>query len=100
MAGVPEPERANGRFWCFGKGQSILVNKFEKNLKQVESNNKIAQKGKAENNLVKNSSKQQEEKSGGLLRVQQPKPLGSLGRIQESHVRKTWHKKIQPCFRN
>ena len=54
-----------------------------------KSKNEIAQKGKAAKKLVKNSSKSKGRKSGGLLRVQQPQPLGRLGQIQEAHVRKT-----------
>ena len=57
MAGVPDPERANGIVWCCGKGQSILVDKIEKNPKLGKSKNKIAQKGKPSKKLVKNLSK-------------------------------------------
>ena len=31
MDEVPEPERASGSVGCYGKGQSILVKKIEKN---------------------------------------------------------------------
>ena len=57
MSGVLEPKRANGSFWCYGKGQSILVDKIKKKPMLVKSKNKIAQKEKAANNLMKNSSK-------------------------------------------
>ena len=100
MDGVPDPERAIRNVWCYGKGQSILVKKPRKKSKLGKSKNKIAQKGKAANNLVKNSSKTAGKKFWGLIRVHQPQSLGRLGRIQEEHVRKIRHTKIRPCFRN
>ena len=53
MDAVPEPKRAIINAWCYGKGQIILVDKIEKNLKLGKSKNKIAQKGKAAKKLVK-----------------------------------------------
>ena len=57
MDTVPDPERAIGNVQCYGKGQSILVDKIDKNLKLGKSKNKIARKGKADKKLVNNSSK-------------------------------------------
>ena len=57
MNGVPEPEHVNGNAWCYGKGQSVLVNKVEKNPKLGKSKNRIARKVKAAKNIVKNLSK-------------------------------------------
>ena len=57
MAGVPDPERANGSIWCYGKGKSIIIDKIEKNQNLGKSKNKIAQKGNAAKKLVKNWSK-------------------------------------------
>ena len=37
---------------------------------------------------MKNSSKTAGNKSGGLMRVQEPQLIGRLGRIREAHVRK------------
>ena len=89
MDAVPEPERAIRNARCYGKGQSILVNKIEKNPRLGKIKNRISRKGKAAKKLVKNSSKTAGRKSGGLLRVQQPQHLGRLGQIQEAHIRKT-----------
>ena len=89
MDGVLDPKRAIGNARCYGKGQSILIEKIGKNPKLGKSKNKMARKGKSVKKLVKNSSKTAEVKNRGLLRVQQPQPLGRLGRIQEAHVRKT-----------
>ena len=89
MDAVPDPERAIGNAWCYGKGQSILVDKIKKNRKLGKSKNRISRKVKAAKKLVKNSSKTAKRKSGGLLRVQQPQPLGRLSQIQEAHIRKT-----------
>ena len=55
MDAVPDPERAIGNARCYGKVQSILVDKIEKNPKLGKSKNKIARKGKDAKNLVKNS---------------------------------------------
>ena len=57
MAEVPEPERANGSVGCFGKVQSILVNKIGEKPRLGKSKNKLARKGKAAKKLVNNSSK-------------------------------------------
>ena len=59
-----------------------------KKAKPGKSKSKLARNGKASQKLVKNSLNTAE-KSGGLLRVQQPQPLGRLGRILEAHIRKT-----------
>ena len=66
MDAVPELERAIRNIRCYGKGQSILLDKVEKNPKLGKSKNKIARKGKAENNLVKNSSKTAGRKQRGF----------------------------------
>ena len=66
MDGVPDPKRAIGKIWCYGKGQSILVDKIEKNLKLGKSKNKISRKGKAAKKLVKNSSKIEGRKKQGF----------------------------------
>ena len=58
----------------------------EKNSKLRKSRDKIAQNGKSAQKLMKNLPKNAGQKSGGLLMVQQPKPLGRLGRIRETHV--------------
>ena len=57
MDAVPEPECAIRKARCYGKDQSILVEKSGKNPKLGKSKNKIARKGKAAKKLVKNSSK-------------------------------------------
>ena len=62
---VPEPKRAIVNAWCYGKFQSILVEKIEKNPKLGGSKNKIAHKGKAAKKLVKNYSKIAGWKIGG-----------------------------------
>ena len=54
MNGVTDPERAIGNVWCYGKVQSILVDKTEKNLKLGKSKNEIERKGKSAKKLVKN----------------------------------------------
>ena len=90
---TPAPEEAlrNGcGSWSRARYRKRLViwqrpkHHCRQNRKKPEvrkSKNKIARKGKAAKNLVKNFSKTAGRKSGGLLRVQQPKPLGRLGRI-------------------
>ena len=82
MDGVTEPKLAIRNVWCYGKGQSILVEKIEKIPKLGKSKNKIALKGKAAKKLVKKFSKKPGRKSGVLMRVNQTQPLGRLGRIQ------------------
>ena len=57
MYAVSEPKCAIVNARCYGKGQSTLVNKIEKNSNLGKGKNKIAQKGKAAKKLVKNSSK-------------------------------------------
>ena len=57
MDAVPDPKRAIGNVWCYGKGQIILVDKIKKNPKLGKIKNKIARKGKAENKFVNKSSK-------------------------------------------
>ena len=57
MDAVPDQESTIGNAWCYGKGQSILIDRIEKNLKLGKSKNKIARKGKAAKKLVKNLSK-------------------------------------------
>ena len=89
MNGVPDPECAIVNVCCYGKGQSIIIDKIGKNLQLVKSKDKIAGKEKDSKKLVNNLSKTAEIKIRGLLRVQQPKPLGRLGQIQEAQVRKT-----------
>ena len=66
MDAVPEPNRAIGNAWCYGIGQSILVDKIKKNPKLGKSKNKIARKGKPANKLVKNSSKTEGRKKRGF----------------------------------
>ena len=53
MDAVPDPKGAIRNIRCYSRGQSILVNKIEKNPKLGKSKNKIAQKGKAAKKLVK-----------------------------------------------
>ena len=89
MDAVPELKRAIENPWFCGKGQSILVEKIDKNPKLGEIKNKIVRNGKVAKKLVKNLSKIAGRKKRGLLRVQKSQPLGRLGRIQEAHVRKT-----------
>ena len=57
MDGFIEPKGVIGNIWCYGEGQSILVDKIEKNTKLGKSKNKIARKGKSETKLVKSLSK-------------------------------------------
>ena len=66
MDAVPEPERAIGNARCYGKDQSILINKIEENPKLGKSINKIARKGKAAKKLVKNLSETPGRKKWGL----------------------------------
>ena len=56
MAKVPYPELTNGSIGSYGKFQSILVDSFEKKMKLGKIKSKKARKGKAAQNLVKNSS--------------------------------------------
>ena len=74
-------------FGAVAKAKASSLTKLIK-LEVGKSRNKIARKGKTAKKLVKNSSKTARRKNGVLLRVHQPQPLGRLGRIQESHVRK------------
>ena len=55
MDAVPDPESATKNAWCYGKGQSFLVEKIDKNPKLGKTKNKIARKGKASKKIVKNS---------------------------------------------
>ena len=57
MDSVSEPERTIGNVRCYGKGQSIPVDKIAKKPKLGERKNAIAQKGKYAKKLIKNSSK-------------------------------------------
>ena len=60
MAKVPDPRRNNRSVGCYGKGQSILVEK----LRKTEVN-EISRKGKYAKKLVKNSSKIAEKRKWG-----------------------------------
>ena len=66
MDAFPETKHAIGNARCYGKGQSILIDKIEKNLKLVKSKNKIARKGKTAKKLVKNSSKTEVKENRGF----------------------------------
>ena len=66
MDAVPEPKHAIVNALCYGKGQGILVEKIEKNLKLGKIKNIIARKGKAAKKLVKNSSKTSGRKKRGF----------------------------------
>ena len=79
MAGVYENERANGSVWCYGKGQSILVEKIEKNPKLGKVRTEYHRRERRQRSSCTTHQKQQEEKCGVLLRVQKPQPLGRLG---------------------
>ena len=57
MAKVTYNKYANGSVWRYGKGQSILVDSFEKKTKLGKSKSIIAHKVKAAWKLVKSSSK-------------------------------------------
>ena len=64
MYAVPEPKRVIINAQCYGKGQSMFVDKIEKNPKLGESKNKIARKGKASKKHVNNLSKTAGKKAG------------------------------------
>ena len=70
------------------KSKAPLLTASRKKPKLGKSNSKIARKGKGDQKFVNNSSKTVERKIRVLLRVNQPKPLGRIGRIREAHVRR------------
>ena len=67
---------------AMAKAKASSSTASRKKTKLVKSKIKIAWKRKAAQKLVKNSSKTARGEIGGLLRVQQPQPLGSLCRIR------------------
>ena len=68
MDAVPEPNRAIENVRCYDKGQSILVEKIDKNPKLGKSKNQIARKGKAAKNIIKNPSKTAGRKKRGFTK--------------------------------
>ena len=75
------PEGANGSVGRYVKGQCILVNSFKKETEAGKVRNKLVQKGKAVQKLMKKLSKTEGRRFGVLLRDKQTQPLGGIGRI-------------------
>ena len=68
MDAVSDPDGAIGNARCYGKGQSILVNKIKENPKLGKSKNQIARKGKAAKKIIKNPSKTAGRKKRGFTK--------------------------------
>ena len=90
MAGVPKPERANQSVGCYGKGQSILVDKIEEKQKLGKSKNKIVRKGKATKKLVNKLSKTARRKKRGFTEGS----ATAISREDRSNSRSTCKKNV------
>ena len=74
---------------AMAKDKASSLTASRKKLKLGRRKSKIALKGKASHKLVKNLLKTAGQKNTwGLLKVQQPQPIGRLVQIREEHVRK------------